>query len=106
PLLVPVAAVASFCGVFVAHYDDPPPGRDVESKYGVGVMLPCDYVRDALMTDDAVADRQKADAEWKRRKAAEGPQVENVGAATEGESEWDRFENLTRQLVHTPKPPR
>jgi hypothetical protein len=106
PELVPVAAVASFCGVFVAHYDDPPPGRDVESKYGVGVMLPCDYVRDALMTDDAVADRQKADVEWKRRKAAEGPQVENVGAATEDESEWDRFEDLTRKLVQTPKPPR
>jgi hypothetical protein len=108
PELVQVAVVANFCGIFVAHFDDPPLGRDVESKYGVGVMLPCDYVRDALMTDDAIAERQKADAEWKQRKAAEGPQMQNVGAAEgegNGESEWDRFEALTRQLVQTPKPP-
>jgi hypothetical protein len=103
PKLVPIAIVASFCGVFVAHYDDPPSGRDVESKYGVGVMLPCDYVRDALMTDRVVADRMKVAAEWKRRKAAEGPQPYDVGVTAEDDSEWDNFEALTKKLV-APKP--
>lgn len=101
PELVPVAAVASFCGVFVAHYDDPPAGRDVESKYGVGVMLPCDYVRMVLTSDEAKQRQADADAEWLRRKAAEGPQPQDAGA----QDEFERFEDLTRKLVQTPKPP-
>ena len=103
PELVPVAAVASFCGVFVAHYDDPPPGRDVESKYGVGIMLPSDYVLMVLTSDEAKKDQSDADADWQRRKAAEGPQPQDAGAQDAG-GEFERFEELTRQLVNTPKP--
>lgn len=105
PDLVQVAVIARYCGIFVAHYDDPPPGRDVESKYGVGIMLPCDYVRMALMNDDAKQDRREADEIRKARKAAEGPQAQDVGAQPPGD-EYDRFETLTRQLVNTPKPGR
>ena len=103
PELVQVAVVASFCGVFVAHFDDPPPGRDVESKYGVGVMLPCDYVRDALMSENAKQDRREADAAWKARKAAQGPQQQDVGARQPND-EFENFEMLTKHLVNTPKP--
>jgi hypothetical protein len=105
PDLVQVAALAQFCGVFVAHFDDPPPGREVESKYGVGVMIPCDYVREALMSENAKQDRREADEAWKARKAAEGPQLQDVGAKPRNE-EYERFEDLTRRLVQTPKPPR
>lgn len=103
PDLVQVAALALFCGVFVAHYDDPPSGRDVESKYGVGVMVPCDYVREALMSEDAKQDRREADEAWKARKAAEGPQLQEVGAL-HPDDEFKRFEALTRKLVQVPKP--
>ena len=95
--------LATFCGIFTAHYSDETLAKGIVSRYGVGVMLPCDYVRDALMTDDAVNERRLADEEWKRRKAAEGPPLENAGAGG-AESEWDRFEDLTRQLINTPKP--
>jgi hypothetical protein len=102
-----VSHVASFCGIFTAHYTDEGVADGVVSRYGVGVMLPCDDIRVALMTDEAKNERRLADDEWTRRKAAEGPPLVDAGAAEgESESEWDRFENLTRQLVHTPKPPR
>jgi hypothetical protein len=105
PQLGQVAHLASFCGIFTAHYSDEVLAEGVVSRYGVGVMLPCDYVRDALMTDDAAAERRLADDEWKARKAAEGPPLENAGATSgaENESEFDRFEDLTRKLAHTPK---
>jgi hypothetical protein len=103
PQLGQVAHLASFCGIFTAHYSDEALAEGIVSRYGVGVMLPCDYVRDALMTDEAVNERRLADEELKARRAAEGPPLENAGAG-DPENEWDRFEDLTRKLVQTPKP--
>lgn len=102
PKLGRLAHLAAFCGIFTAHYSDEIAAAGIVSRYGVGVMLPCDYVRDALMTEDAKNERRLSDAEWKARKVAEVPPLENAGAPA---AEWDRFEDLTRQLVQTPKPP-
>jgi hypothetical protein len=75
PTLGQVANLASFCGIFTAHYSDERLAKGVVSRYGVGVMLPCDYVRDALMTDKAREDRRAADEEWQRRKTVDrGPE--------------------------------
>jgi hypothetical protein len=53
------------------------------------------------MTDEALNERRAADDEWQRQKAAEGPPLENAGS--EPESEYERFEDLARKLVNTPK---
>jgi hypothetical protein len=103
PKLGQVAHLASFCGIFTAHFSDEVAAAGIVSRYGVGVMLPCDYVRDALMTDEMRKERTVADEKWERRKASEQPPLENAGV--EVQSEFDRFEALTRQLVNTPKPP-
>lgn len=69
PRLGRTASEARFCGIFTAHFTDEgaEDADGVISRYGVGVMLPSDYVRDALMSGDAVAQRRSWDA------AADGP---------------------------------
>lgn len=98
-----VATAVSFCGVFTAHYSDEAVAEGVVSRYGVGVMLPCDYVRDALMTDEAQQERREWDEKRQRSHDAGMPPLEHASASDEP-SEYERFEELTRQLVKTPKP--
>ncbi len=98
--LSPLGSVAAFCGIFTAHYADKAPDGIV-SRYGVGVMLPCDYVREALMTDEAKNERREWDRDRTARERKPLPSLENAGA--ESPTEYERFEDLTRQLVQTPK---
>ena len=93
-------------GMFTAHYDDEDSEDNPEnaaSRYGVGIMLPISYIWEALMTEDARAERR----EWDRQKQAERDathfEPRDAGTGTPND-EFDRFENLTRQLVQTPKP--
>jgi hypothetical protein len=71
------------------------------SRYGVGVMLPCDYVREALMTDEAKNERRDWDATRRARERQDLPPLEDAGADVP--SEFEQFEDLTRHLVNTPK---
>jgi hypothetical protein len=101
---------APLAGLFTAHYTDDQTLANPEktiSRYGVGVMLPIEYLRKALMTDEAQKERQEMDAVWKSIKAGEQPPLRNVAASPSDESsEYERFEDLTRKLVQTPKPGR
>lgn len=96
-----ISHAASFAGVFTAHFSDEESAEGVVSRYGIGVMVPCDYVREILMDDHLAKGREEADQELKEQEAAEQPPLEE---ASMGESEFGRFENLTRKLVQTPKP--
>lgn len=58
-----------------------------------------------LTSDEAKKDQADADADWKRQREAERPQLQDAGAQDAGE-EFERFEDLTRKLVQTPKPDR
>lgn len=80
PKLGHITHRAAFCGIFTAHFSDEVPAGGIVSRYGVGVMLPCDYVRDALMADDAVAERRLADKRALAEKAAETPPLEDASA--------------------------
>lgn len=100
--LMPLGSVAAFCGIFTAHYSDKAPVDGVVSRYGVGVMLPCDYVREALMTDEAENERREWDRDRVARERKALPNLENAGA--DSPTEYERFEDLTRKLVQTPKP--
>lgn len=73
-----IASLARFCGIFTAHYSDPIAAEGVISRYGVGVMLPSDYIRDALMTDEARAERAAADEAHLAAHAAAMPPLENA----------------------------
>lgn len=100
--LAPMGSLASFCGIFTAHYSDEIPAQGVVSRYGVGVMLPCDYIREGLMTDEAKNERREWDQTRVAKETKDLPPLENAGADA---TEYERFETLTQQLVHTPKPP-
>jgi hypothetical protein len=104
--LSPLGSVAAFCGIFTAHYSDKNPSDGIVSRYGVGVMLPCDYVRVALMGDDAKNQRREWDRDRVARERKALPSLENASATAEPETEFERFEDLTRKLVNTPKPDR
>jgi hypothetical protein len=73
PTLGRIMHRAAFCGIVTAHFEDPVPPDEAVSRYGVGLMLPCDYVGAALMTPDAVNERQLADEKHRTDAAAEGP---------------------------------
>ena len=64
PTLGRISHVALFCGIFTAHYSDETAAEGVVSRYGVGVMLACDWVRAALMTGYAVEERRLADKKY------------------------------------------
>jgi hypothetical protein len=101
---------ALMAGIFTAHYtdegDEETNPAALISRYGVGIMLNIDYLWKALMTPEARLERQAWDAEHLAAQAAAGPPLVDAGAkAAESQSEWDRFEALTRKLVQTPKPP-
>jgi len=76
-----------FCGMFTAHYDDPPeeeqkeatevakpacPKERVISKYGVGVMLRSEEICDVLMSDALVTERREKDEKAARDRRASG----------------------------------
>ncbi len=97
---------ASMAGIFTAHYtdegDEETNPEGLISRYGVGIMLNIDYVWKALMTDEARQERREWDAEHQAAQAAGQPPLQDAGAEPSGE--FENFENLTRQLVNTPKP--
>jgi hypothetical protein len=73
--------LSMLCGMFTAHVtdeDDPGNADNTVSRYGVGVMLRSDEIREALMTDELRADRRRNDAAHMAARAAEGPGLENV----------------------------
>ncbi|MGO9763704.1 MAG: trypsin-like peptidase domain-containing protein [Solirubrobacteraceae bacterium] len=112
PTFAPLGYFAWLCGMFTAHYSDETTADGVVSRYGVGVMMHPNEIRAALMAPEQRAERRKWDDEHTSAKEAAMPPVEDAGGMLsdvvetdrdEGD-EFERFENLTRQLVQTPKP--
>jgi hypothetical protein len=102
--LAPLASVTQLCGMFTAHYSDNPSSGGAVSHYGVGVMLRSDQIREALMTQDMRAERDRSEAEAAAAKEAATSRPRNAGVVVGDEaSEYERFEDLTRKLVNTPK---
>jgi hypothetical protein len=92
--------VSLLCGIFTEHVDTKG-HRDAVSRYGVGVMLPSDYIWRVFMSDEMKQERE----EWDRLNNAGtqgGPAVRK--ASVTSNEEYERFEDLTRQLANTPKP--
>jgi hypothetical protein len=93
------------CGMFTEHVDERVPGEAV-SKYGVGVMLPSQYIWAALETPALRDERREWDKMNKEtREDDAGPQIRkaSIQADTLTENEFERFQDLTRKLVNTPK---
>lgn len=97
---------ALMVGLFTAHYTDEDAvehEHDRAGGHGVGVMLGARYVWEALMAEDARAERREWDEMHQaERKAVRRPMVE--AAAHARNAEFERFEALTRQFATPPKP--
>ena len=100
-------------GMIGGHYDD---YAAVENTYGksdhltvpvntgVGYVIPVEFIRETLMKEELIAMRTEA----KEREAAERGR-KNAGtmdavSLSDEPSEFERFEDLTRKLINTPKP--
>jgi hypothetical protein len=85
------------CGMLTWHLVDGRPERS--SQYGVVAMLPHYEIWRGLMAFQD--DRDKADE--KNAAKSTGPKPKNISLGEDAD-EFERFEELTRKLVHTPKP--
>jgi hypothetical protein len=92
--------VSVLCGMFTEHLTEKLPG--FISRYGVGVMLRVDEIKEAIMSDELRRQRQKLDEEVSESKG--DSDLRNVAANAPDPDEFERFEKLTRELVNTPKP--
>jgi hypothetical protein len=90
------------CGMLTWHLEDR--GSERASQYGVVAMLPHDEIWRGLM--ESQDERDAADEENAAKIKTTGPRPTNLSVAGDAdeESEFKRFEDLTRKLVHTPKP--
>lgn len=93
--------VAMLCGMFTEHLEDNGKQTGAVSRYGVGVMLRANEIREALMTEEMQKHRAGKDARAVAKKES-GPELENT--SDESADEFERFEDLTRKLINTPKP--
>ncbi|MGH2865323.1 MAG: hypothetical protein ACRDJX_08765 [Solirubrobacteraceae bacterium] len=91
----------SLLGVLIGHFGGPLASG---GSAGVAIVVPVEQVRQLLDLEVIVEDRQHKDAETRERRTRdrdENAAVQDIAAVP---SEFERFEELTRQLVNTPKP--
>jgi hypothetical protein len=108
PPLGRVYHVVVLCGMLTQHLESAVP-RDgtlphYSSLYGVGVMLRANEIWEALMTKEMQEDRRELDKQVEAELSESDPDFQNTGANVPEPDEFERFENLTRKLVNTPKP--
>lgn len=77
-----------------------PGSVEVPVNSGVGVVTPAQAIKELMDMDEVRADRERVSRERKERAAKD----EGATLDTGDDSEFERFENLTRKLVNTPKP--
>lgn len=92
--------MVQLCGMFTHHLKGVDEDGNV-SRYGVGVMVRSEEIRGALMSDELRNERAEADKAHNRAEDEGRPRLEQAGGIQRGE--FERFEELTRKLVNTPK---
>lgn len=98
--LGPLAYLVKLCGMFTQHLSD---SDAAVSRYGVGTMLRSTEIWRALMSEEMRDERRGWDAENEAAIKREEPKLRGA-ATTPREGDYERFEDLARQLVNTPKP--
>jgi hypothetical protein len=111
PPRIPISSesgVVALLGVVSAHFDIPQPAQtegDVIGRIvtplnaGIAVVTPAHEIKALLKREDVVAEREHYRNAGEDEPAATYDVVSNDDA-----SDFERFEDLTRKLVNTPKP--
>jgi hypothetical protein len=86
-------ATVSLLGVMIGHWDDPD-----ANHMGFGKVVPAKMIA-KLLDQEAEVKKRK---EIQKQREASGGQAE--ADTSLGKTEFERFENLTRELANTPKP--
>lgn len=77
---------------------------DVPVHLGVGVVTPAESIQELLDREDIVADRKEREREYLSRSESVQSAATPDAVSDNDESEFQRFEDLARRLVNTPKP--
>ncbi len=88
------------CGMFTEHLAEK--NEWASSRYGVGVMVRSIEIREALMSPELRRERQKEDEKNQQAKG-DDPKLTKVHTNPTDQSEFIRFEDLTRKLVSVSK---
>lgn len=101
-------------GLVQAHYpidpDEPVLGdidgnSSLAANAGIAIVVPADKIREVLMDDqDLTKERDDILAERNRRERERSGPVLDSQEPEQPDDEFERFEDLTRKLVNTPKP--
>ncbi|MHB8490641.1 MAG: hypothetical protein ACYDA6_00280 [Solirubrobacteraceae bacterium] len=92
------------CGMFTGHLDRRAPGGPV-SRHGVGFILSSDEIWRVLMSDELRQRRREKDELGAPEDVRTRTSLADQEPPTQPENpEFERFEDLTRKLVNTPKP--
>ena len=91
----------SFLGVLIGHFGGPLASG---GSAGVAIVVPCEQVRQLLDLEKIVDAKERKDAETRERRERERDENAARQDVRTVPSEYERFEDLTRQLVTTPKP--
>lgn len=92
-------------GMIGGHFDDwreldKNPHLRTPVNTGVGYVIPAEHIRETLNMKELKDMREAADAE-KQARVEPGATMDT---AAQDETEYDRFEDLTKRLVQVPKP--
>jgi Trypsin-like peptidase domain len=75
---------------------------DIPVHLGVAVVMPAESIEELLDREDVVADRKEREKKYLDQEGNESASTPDVVDAESG-SEFERFEDLARELVNTPK---
>jgi hypothetical protein len=70
---------------------------------GMAVVTPADAIRELLMREDVVTDREKRLEGAEEERDSKNAATFDSGVTPADDDEFGRFEDLTRKLVNTPK---
>jgi Trypsin-like peptidase domain len=80
------------------------PGEYVKASSGMAAVVPAWKIRGVLDEDKLRDAREEREREMRMKDLEKGEGAANMDSARQQESEFDRFKELTRELVNTPKP--
>ena len=92
-----IGSYLTLLGVIIGHFGS------TNDNAGVAVVAPVEAIRDLLIDPEMTEMRKRADEKAKQEREDETWANAAVLDSTGAESEFDRFEDLTRKLVQVPK---
>jgi hypothetical protein len=91
------------CGMFTQHLTDTPGTESQASRYGVGVTLRSQEIREAILADKGLRKERKEEDEDYAKEKSEAPKLHSASRFVRNESTVAPTEDLMEKLLQVPK---